>query len=373
MTHLIADLRYAWRGFMRTPAFTAAALITLTLGILASTATFSLAQAVLLPPLPRLGERLMEEPHRTRTSMRSLLVLLSLGAAFSAAGQVTSPEPGTLGLALNQLYSDQQATKRGALMVRRVEAHSAAADAGIEAGNLILAVDGDSVFNASMSDVVQRLAGPVGSSITLSVVQADGSLQKMTLTRKPYLPHLNPRTDPFSYVIPGNWQMDRRYSFPLEWAPSVAHKGFEDLSFVPGFDDVASPEYHSYLILWWLDGTVALTADTLQTEMAAYFRGLAEQRGRNNHFTPNLSFVTAQYAASLAGPASFGGARATSFNGKVAVIDRHGNVVSLYSEVTSAQCSADNTAVYFAMSKEPRPAALWEKLDRVRDTFKCER
>jgi len=70
--------------------------------------------------------------------------------------------------------------------------------------------------------------------------------------------------------------------------------------------------------------------------MVTYFRGLAEQRGRNNHFTPNLSLVTAQYAASLAGPALLGGARATNFTGKVAVIDRHGNVVSLYSDVTSA-------------------------------------
>jgi len=52
MTHLIADLRYAWRAFMRAPAFTAAALITLTLGILTSTAIFSLVQAVLLQPLP---------------------------------------------------------------------------------------------------------------------------------------------------------------------------------------------------------------------------------------------------------------------------------------------------------------------------------
>ena len=67
--------------------------------------------------------------------------------------------------------------------------------------------------------------------------------------------------------------MDLRYNFPLEWYPSVSHKGFEDLSFAPGFDDVASPEYHSYLILWWLDGKVALTADKLQAEMVTYFRG----------------------------------------------------------------------------------------------------
>jgi predicted permease len=52
MHTLIADCRYALRGFARAPGFTAAALLTLALGIGANTSIFSIASALVLHPLP---------------------------------------------------------------------------------------------------------------------------------------------------------------------------------------------------------------------------------------------------------------------------------------------------------------------------------
>jgi len=58
MSHLLLDLRYGLRTLLRRPAFTAAAVVTLALGIGANTAIFSAVSAVLLRDLP------FEEPER---------------------------------------------------------------------------------------------------------------------------------------------------------------------------------------------------------------------------------------------------------------------------------------------------------------------
>jgi putative ABC transport system permease protein len=52
MSGLIQDIRYAYRGLVRAPGFATVAILTLTLGIAATTIVYSLVDGILLRPLP---------------------------------------------------------------------------------------------------------------------------------------------------------------------------------------------------------------------------------------------------------------------------------------------------------------------------------
>jgi putative ABC transport system permease protein len=71
LADLRQDLRYGFRSLLKTPGFSAAALVTLALGIGANTSIFTMVDAVLLRPLPysdpdRLATVWDQHPQRTR-------------------------------------------------------------------------------------------------------------------------------------------------------------------------------------------------------------------------------------------------------------------------------------------------------------------
>jgi carboxyl-terminal processing protease len=73
--------------------------------------------------------------------------------------------------------------KRG-LKVERVFARSPAAEAGIEAGDLIISVDGHSIAGESSNEATERIKGPEGTQVTVGIVDAKTKkTRRETLTR----------------------------------------------------------------------------------------------------------------------------------------------------------------------------------------------
>jgi carboxyl-terminal processing protease len=70
------------------------------------------------------------------------------------------------------------------LRVATVYKHTPARDAGIQAGEVITAVNGDSIAGKSADAVTPRIRGPAGTKVTLTIAARDGSKRDVTLTRR---------------------------------------------------------------------------------------------------------------------------------------------------------------------------------------------
>jgi hypothetical protein len=70
------------------------------------------------------------------------------------------------------------------LRIDKIYPGSGALDAGLAPGDTILAVDGTTVASLGMDDTIQRIRGPEGSSIRLSVRKGDGTVVDVVATRK---------------------------------------------------------------------------------------------------------------------------------------------------------------------------------------------
>src|SRR5262249_49402410 len=77
MSTFLQDLRFAWHTLRRTPAFPLAAIVTLAIGIGATTAIFSTVNAVLLKPLPYPRPDELYSLHTTLTDGRVTAGLLA--------------------------------------------------------------------------------------------------------------------------------------------------------------------------------------------------------------------------------------------------------------------------------------------------------
>jgi carboxyl-terminal processing protease len=70
------------------------------------------------------------------------------------------------------------------LRVATVYKHTPARDAGIQAGEVITAVNGEPIAGKDVDVVTSRIRGPAGTKVTLTIASRDGSSRDVTVTRR---------------------------------------------------------------------------------------------------------------------------------------------------------------------------------------------
>ena len=94
-------------------------------------------------------------------------------------------------------------------------------------------------------------------------------------------------------TYPSEWRFEH-ISFPLDFAPNINWKGFEELRFSPSMFKKKSTEYFTYYFALQIEGKKKLTAQDLETFLTQYYRGLSKAVNKNNKFKIDYSNITAK-------------------------------------------------------------------------------
>lgn len=161
----------------------------------------------------------------------------------------------------------------------------------------------------------------------------------------------------FTWPVPAGWRSET-IPFPLGFAPTIAHRGTEELRFAPRFFDATSPTYFTYAFAFVTHDEAPITADVLAADLTTYFHGLA-------------SAVTHAPSDPALHDATIAQAKDGVLRGTVHTIDAFGDQrrLTLHLEASTRSCG-DRQIVVASLS--PRTdEAIWTELGALRAAFAC--
>jgi hypothetical protein len=186
-----------------------------------------------------------------------------------------------------------------------------------------------------------------------------------TKTAKPNASSEAPIAAP-AWVVPEGWRTET-IPFPLEFAPSVAYRGVEELRFPKAFLTPDDDWFFSYAFVWYVAAPGPADAAALEQDLVAYFRGLAIAVGGEDR----ADIKAHAFAAELDGELGAG-----SVSGAVVAFDafKTQKPVTLHFRVRGVRCSSENErALVFTASPRPPAAqdAVWAELELLGGAFRC--
>ena len=114
-----------------------------------------------------------------------IIILFTVLLIPLKSGLLEAEEPGGIGLAVLQLYDHNRKDHRGPIVVMDVLPNGSALGAGVEKGDIITHVDGETTSGRDYEYVLEEmLRGPAYTSVTLTIRRpSSNKTYNMTLDR----------------------------------------------------------------------------------------------------------------------------------------------------------------------------------------------
>ncbi|HEY1054934.1 MAG TPA: hypothetical protein VGE24_07355 [Emticicia sp.] len=169
---------------------------------------------------------------------------------------------------------------------------------------------------------------------------------------------------PYELSTPKNWTIER-FLIPISFAPQIPYKGVEDIRFTPGWGKATSDEYWTYAFLWYLDGSIKMNVNTLNTNLKAYYTGLVKNNGRN---IPRIIPVETSFKETKKEKDDL-----QTYVGTIRMTDYMAQIpITLNCKVHLKSCAGENkTFVFYELSPQPVTHKVWQSLDKLWVDFRC--
>ncbi len=159
--------------------------------------------------------------------------------------------------------------------------------------------------------------------------------------------------------LPEGWRREH-LEFPLEFAPDIEYRGFEDLGFAPGMFDPKSDSYFSYALALRLEGDVEVDERTLTRFLESYYQGLCRAVVEGRGFDRDASTVRASVRREGA-----------DFRANVEMFDPFvtGDPLTLQLDL-STHAAPRATEVLGLASPLPQDASIWGELRAIAEAWR---
>ncbi|HVF97705.1 MAG TPA: hypothetical protein VM871_10300 [Flavisolibacter sp.] len=163
------------------------------------------------------------------------------------------------------------------------------------------------------------------------------------------------------------WTIER-FLIPINFAPQILYNGVEDIRFTPGWAKPQSDDYWSYAFLWYLDGKPQIDANTIASNLKAYYTGLIRINTESSKVPDAQIVVTTRFDAVATGAGD-----ASTYSGTITMLDfMQLKPITLNCIVHVKPCSASDKAVlFYELSPQPFTHKVWESLSQLWIGFSC--
>jgi len=176
----------------------------------------------------------------------------------------------------------------------------------------------------------------------------------------------------FRFETPEGWKKER-IALPPPFAPDMKLKGLEEIRFAPGMFQPQSDSFFSYVFVFQLENKPELTQEVMDSELLAYYRGLAIAVLKSRDVSADTNTLTLKLTeARTIDEAPKPPPTPKQYTGDLKWVEPFvtGQSQTLHLEVETWKHEDSNHRYMFVCaSPKPKTAAIWRQMHEIRASF----